>query len=64
MFRPGHHRGDVWGSYTGGSAAHWALHVGHGLEDVEGNKSDLVEVILTLPPALGGLEHLFKGGSH
>lgn len=52
------------GSYTGGSAGHWALHVGHGLEDVEGNKSDLVEVILTFPPALGGLEHLFKGGNH
>lgn len=47
------------GSYVGESAAHWALHVGRGLKNVEGNKSDLVEVIPTLPPALGGLDHLF-----
>lgn len=51
------------GSYTGGSAAHWALHVGRGLKNVEGNKSDLVEVILTFPPALGRLEHLFDSES-
>lgn len=33
------------------------------MKNVEGNKSDLVEEILTLPPALGGLDHLFDGKS-
>lgn len=52
--------GHVCGSYTGGSAAPWALHVGHGLKNIEGNKSDLGEGISTLPPAFGGLNHLFE----
>lgn len=40
-------------SYAGGSAGDRAVYVVHGFQDVEGNKSDLVEAITTLPPALG-----------
>lgn len=43
----------VFVSYTGGSAGDRAVYVSHGFQDVEGNKSNLVEAITTLPPALG-----------
>lgn len=45
-------------SYTGGFVADGAVYVSHGFQDVEGDKSDLVEPITTLPPALGGFNHL------
>lgn len=46
--------------YTGGSADDWTgtLHVLHWSQDVWGNKSNLLEAIATLPPALGGFQHL------
>ncbi len=43
----------VFVPYTGGFAGDGAVYVSHGLQDVEGNKSDLVEAVTTLPPALG-----------
>lgn len=39
--------------YTGGSADDGAVYVSHGFQDVEGNESNLVEAVPTLPPALG-----------
>lgn len=39
--------------YTGGFGGDGAVYVSHGFQDVEGNKSDLVEAISALPPALG-----------
>lgn len=50
-------------SYTGGLVAGGAFYVSHGFQDVEGHKSDLVEAITTLPPALGGFDHLSDGGA-
>lgn len=50
-------------SYTGGFIADGALYVSHGFQDVERDKSDLVEPITTFPPALGGFDHLSDGGA-
>lgn len=48
--------------YTGGFGGDGAVYVSHGFQDVEGNKSDLVEAISALPPALGWFNHLSDGG--
>lgn len=50
-------------SYTGGFIGGRRVYVGHWIQDVEGNESDLVEPITTLPPALGRLDHLSGGGA-
>jgi len=49
-------------SHIGGSVGDGAVDVGQGIQDIEGNKSDLVEPIPTLPPALGRLDHLSEDG--
>lgn len=43
----------VFVPYAGGFGGDGAVYVSHGFKDVEGNKSDLVEAITALPPALG-----------
>lgn len=54
----------VWGGggapYTGGSAddGTGTLHVFYWSQDVRRDKSNLVEAIATLPPTLGGFQHL------
>lgn len=45
-------------SYTGRLVADRAVDVSHGLQDVEGDKPNLVESIATLPPALGRFDDL------
>lgn len=40
-----------------------AVYVGHGLQDVEGDKTNLVEAVTTLPPALGRFYHLSDTGA-
>lgn len=50
-------------SYTGGFVADGALYVSHRFQDVEGDKSNLVEPITTFPPALGGFDHLSDRGA-
>lgn len=52
----------VFVSYARGFAGDGAVYVSHGFQDVEGNKSDLVEAITTLPPALGRFNHLSAEG--
>lgn len=48
------------GAYTGGSAddGTGTLHVFYWSQDVRRDKSNLVEAIATLPPTLGGFQHL------
>lgn len=52
----------VFVSHIGGFVGDRAVYVSHRLQDVEGDKANLVEPITTLPPALRRLNHLSSRG--